>query len=338
MKFKFLLSLIMVLGLGVTSAPTVNAEDSAEHTPESVRDFINENAVWGKVKTNGSIPVGSKEISLLVTFESQEDALINFKQMYNEQLSLMKEKETLQELSDENYNEYYSLLRTNGEKYFPSDELNAIYGFFDIYENNNHNQIIKENAMKLNFRSTLEERGELLEQIDSLSPDYNERVSQVASARYVTHLSQINVSAATSYARTYGPAGKYNRSYTYYEKADCTNFASQIAYASGLRQGTSWKPYTGPWINANSFSALWGKKGKATKWSAFVSTLKPGNFIGADFSGDGVMDHLAYITANGSTSTVKEIAQHTKDYVSMSNNTVWPTDSPTRILWIIGNP
>lgn len=337
MKIKALLSAMMILCLGITSTQVVNAEDIAEETPESVRDYINENATWGKVKTNGSIPVGNKEISLLVTFESQEDALLKFKQMYNENISLMKVQENLQELSDENYNEYFSLLRKDGEKYFPLDELNTIYAFFDIYENNDHNQIIKENAMKLNFRSTLAEKNQLLEEIDSLSPDYNERVSQVAESRYVTHLSQINVSAATAYARKYGPENKYNRNYNYYS-ADCTNFASQIAYAGGLRQGTSWKPYTKPWINANSFAIAWGKKGNSKKWSDFVKTLKPGKFIGADYSGDGTLDHIAYITANGSTSTIKEIAQHTGDYVKMSDKTGWKNDSPTRILWIIGNP
>ena len=147
----------------------------------------------------------------------------------------------------------------------------------------------------------------------------------------------INVTKATNYAKKY--ANNPNSSYKYYSGADCTNFASQIAYAGGLRYAPVWQPYTKPWINANFFGIVWGKKGKSTKWSTFVKQLIPGMFIAADFGGDGALDHVAYVAANGSSSSNKYIAQHTANYYlrSDSNKSNWKNDTASRVLWIIGN-
>ena len=116
---------------------------------------------------------------------------------------------------------------------------------------------------------------------------------------------------------------------------DCTNFASQIAYAGGLRYAPVWQPYTKPWINANFFGIVWGKKGKSTKWSTFVKQLIPGMFIAADLGGDGALDHVAYVAANGSSSSNKYIAQHTANYYlrSDSNKSNWKNDTASRVLY-----
>ena len=68
-----------------------------------------------------------------------------------------------------------------------------------------------------------------------------------------------------------------------------------------------------------------------------MKTLKPGDFIAADWGGDGHIDHIAYVAANGSSSSNKYIAQHTSNYYKRSDQTNWPKDSSTRVLWKAGN-
>lgn len=58
-------------------------------------------------------------------------------------------------------------------------------------------------------------------------------------------------SAAAYYALKY--ALTPNKSYKYYNGADCTNFVSQALRYGGIPHFKEWKPYTNAWINAGSF-------------------------------------------------------------------------------------
>ena len=60
--------------------------------------------------------------------------------------------------------------------------------------------------------------------------------------------SNFNITEACAYAETF--ALKPNPNYKSFEGTggDCTNFASQILYAGGIKQTKAWAPYTNPWI------------------------------------------------------------------------------------------
>lgn len=206
--------------------------------------------------------------------------------------------------------------------------------FFDIYENNDENkQIIEYNKMYQKTKNT-----HYLEMLDSLLPDYNERLNVSANVYAATSITNMpNKNAAIDYAKKY--AVNANPKYNYYAGGDCANFASQIAYAGGMKQTVYWKPYTYCWVNADGFSgAAFGKKNKSTKWSSFVKYLKPGSFIAVDFNGDGKIDHIAFVTGNGPSASSKYIAQHTENYHKLSTDTKWPNDSGKRVLYTVGNP
>ena len=309
----------------------------------STKDFINEKSVWGKVKLNGSKDLGDVTVELQVTYENPEESLNKFKSLYRKELTEIQMEEQLDELNDKNYRQYYLVFLEKGEQYVDLDKLNDIFAFFDIYENDEQNRQFISAINQYQSRNNQTDRNELLSEMMSYSPDYNQSfedlvVSQMPQSKQIIHLQDINVTNATNYAKKY--AENINNAYNYYAGADCTNFASQIAYAGGLRGGVAsiaWKPYTSAWINANTFCGIWGKRGRSTKWSTFVKKLKPGDFIAADWGGDGHIDHIAYVAANGSSSSNKYIAQHTDDYYERSDQTNWPKDSSTRVLWKAGN-
>ena len=338
-------SAMLLSALPVHAANMVTTTDGhgeSETVEETVR-FINEHNDWGIVKANGSVQVGSQTVDLLVTFQSPEAAMANFKNKYGDELKQIQRDHGWDVLNDENYHEYYHAILTQGDQYFSDEEINTVYGFFDLYENEDQNKEMREMVTKLVTAPYKEDREASLQKIDSISPSYNQPVSRAASTKTVRYIGDIDVTKATNYAKKY--AKNANPAYKNFMSTggDCTNFASQIAYAGGLRYAPVWQPYTKPWINANSFGIVWGKKEKSTKWSIFVKKLKPGMFIAADFGGDGALDHVAYVAANGSSSSNKYIAQHSAKaegfYYARSDSTTsnWDKASNSCVLWIIGN-
>ena len=74
-------SAMLLSALPVHAANMVTTTDGhgeSETVEETVR-FINEHNDWGIVKANGSVQVGSQTVDLLVTFQSPEAAMANFK-------------------------------------------------------------------------------------------------------------------------------------------------------------------------------------------------------------------------------------------------------------------
>ncbi|MEI3148048.1 MAG: amidase domain-containing protein [Merdibacter sp.] len=173
----------------------------------------------------------------------------------------------------------------------------------------------------------------------------NQPLSRAASTKTVCYIGDIDVALkqqdyVKKYAKNANPAYK-NFMYT---GGDCTNFASQIRYGGGLRYAPGGRTiYQAVDQCQRLLSVSYGTKKKSTKWSIFVKKLKPGMFIAADFGGDGALDHVAYVAANGSSSSNKYIAQHSAKaegfYYARSDSTTsnWDKDSKSRVLWIIGN-
>lgn len=121
---------------------------------------------------------------------------------------------------------------------------------------------------------------------------------------------------------------------TYWGGGDCTNFASQILAASGVRQVTSTSKYTGwwhrrtapsahehsiSWINANTFARYMGVGYKGRNHSSFAASIRKYDFIAYDKTSDGQWDHMAYVNADdnyvGSYGYHDyKVAQHSNDY------------------------
>lgn len=91
-----------------------------------------------------------------------------------------------------------------------------------------------------------------------------EAAKQVQPDAVKPRFSSYDLYAARSYAQTY--AINPNMQYLEY-KTDCTNFASQILYAGGMKQNDRWKysPLSGTgatspfrtWVNAHTFTEYW---------------------------------------------------------------------------------
>ena len=102
-------SAMLLSALPVHAANMVTTTDGhgeSETVEETVR-FINEHNDWGIVKANGSVQVGSQTVDLLVTFQSPEAAMANFKNKYGDELKQIQRDHGWDVLNDENYHEYY---------------------------------------------------------------------------------------------------------------------------------------------------------------------------------------------------------------------------------------
>lgn len=79
---------------------------------------------------------------------------------------------------------------------------------------------------------------------------YNEiqSISYHFSTRKVKEISKFNISDACNYAEKF--ALIFNPEYISYEKngGDCTNFASQIVHAGGIKKTNTWTPYSNTWL------------------------------------------------------------------------------------------
>ena len=143
-------SAMLLSALPVHAANMVTTTDGhgeSETVEETVR-FINEHNDWGIVKANGSVQVGSQTVDLLVTFQSPEAAMANFKNKYGDELKQIQRDHGWDVLNDENYHEYYHAILTQGDQYFSDEEINTVYGFFDLYENEDQNKEMREMVTK----------------------------------------------------------------------------------------------------------------------------------------------------------------------------------------------
>lgn len=341
-KILLLISFIVLFNSLVTTKMIANSENDAVDlsSPEKVKEYIDSYSKWGKTKTNGEVEINGKLISLQVTFENREQSLENFLSEYYLEINQIQSNNNLSNLTSQNYGIYYDYIKNSGELFFADNDYLDVLAFFDIYENDDYNlEIIEYSKTLNNSRLSYSTMEDVLYDIDCISPDYNERLSNqmiMFSAKGLASLP--NKTNAINYAKKY--AVTPNQAYTNFanQGGDCTNFASQIARAGGMPDQVYWKPYVYSWVNAHGFAIAYGKKNQTKTWNTLASKLYPGSFIGEDFTGDGTMDHIAFITGNGPTSTQKYIAQHTTNYHRLSTNTNWPNNNSSRILWQIGNP
>ena len=105
---------------------------------------------------------------------------------------------------------------------------------------------------------------------------------------------------ARQYARTY--ARTPNPNFGYIEKADCTNFVSQIMLAGGKNYSPKWMTantlgvwhFTKAWANADHFVNRWGLDYTFSDHTSFSKKIKKGDYITYDKNSDGTWDHMGF--------------------------------------------
>ena len=170
------------------------------------------------------------------------------------------------------------------------------------------------------------------------------------------------VDYAIQYAENYNPMYAY-----FWIGGDCTNFASQILLAGGVKMhdemwpdteqgwwyrgaGTNKADCSISWKNADRFVRYMGTNGNEyTSFYTFASKLMSGDHIALDFESDGNWNHMGFVTYIGSYNTYYyydddnvrhskyyrdfAVAQHTSNYhawTSSDNNNWEKADGSAR--------
>lgn len=269
---------------------------------------------------------------MLDEFKDADAALAYFKETYPEFLDRAR-KDGLPELSVENATDYKQYAQSQ-ETSMDVSEWNGVLGFLDIFENPVENRTIRQEVelREDSVDAGAREKSEAKAEAELFLPMTN--ASDLPEIMPLN--SGINLQAARNYAAKY--AVKYNTKYGYerskiFLEADCTNFASQILYAGGVKMVNSSSQASGwwwkakgnrsiSWIQANTFARYMGKGYSTKKWKSFVDNVRSGDLIAYDDGDDGSIDHIGFVY-NTSAAAI-QIAQHSTDYLKWSNNTGWP--------------
>jgi hypothetical protein len=134
-------------------------------------------------------------------------------------------------------------------------------------------------------------------------------ISAIQEEQIATGNATVNRSAVASYATTYWSS--YNRSYRSFSPTDCTNFVSQAVRAGGWPDVPGWyrsTPYwwynalnqTWTWVNAH-YWALFTYNRPRGSIARYVSDLRVGDVLEADWDADGNIDHAMVVTAKTGT-------------------------------------
>lgn len=100
-----------------------------------------------------------------------------------------------------------------------------------------------------------------------------------------------NPVAAIAYADRWAMSANTG-SYVFHNGVDCANFVSQCLFAGGLPQSSTWKPESVAWVNCQAQQSYFGSLYSAPV-TASASTVKIGNPVYYDWTGDGHYDHTA---------------------------------------------
>lgn len=100
-----------------------------------------------------------------------------------------------------------------------------------------------------------------------------------------------NPAATIAYADRWAMSANTG-SYVFHNGVDCANFVSQCLFAGGLPQSSTWKPESVAWVNCQAQQSYFGSLYSAPV-TASASTVKIGNPVYYDWTGDGHYDHTA---------------------------------------------
>ena len=213
---------------------------------------------------------------------------------------------------------------------------------FDICENtilNNESKKIYNNG---NFNEN-----ELALYLPYTEPLYKKYEQNSGISTFATN--SFNISKAVTYAQKW--ARTYNYNFACFPGKDCTNFASQIARAGGIKDKSGWyykstQNYSKTWSVADQFVKYWKVSYSTTSFKNFSTKLKKGNFIAYDKNNDGKYDHVAFVTERSSKTVTTEkvtytdfrIAQHSSNYLEWVSSSSCNWEKITGIKVIIKTP
>lgn len=268
--------------------------------------FETSNALEGlggaSIKTE--IESGDKTWKLLPTFNDPEQAIESIKNKSSKAINLLREEFDLPEFSSESWDKYRAAIyRMYEREGCPSwyvegnDEINALESFFDIYENEDDNEEIENTLISAQISplSTEQDQDRAEEELLETLPDQNvlnengydedNAANEGARAR-----KDFNVAKGVAYAKKYAGSKNFPK-YAYFTwpfGGDCTNFASQILEAGGVKQIKSsddkkgwWhKSHNGAhthsqsWIKARTFAKYMGVSYKTKSHKSFSKKVK----------------------------------------------------------------
>jgi hypothetical protein len=312
--------------------------------------------LFGEINREQTITINGVKNPLYCTFVNQDDALAKLRKLASGILSEISSLYGLGEINDNNW-EYYQYAALNlpkTSKYYSEDNLQReiLADFFDIYENVKANNEILEQFSGYERKQSISQ--EKLYEAGLLLPSYTtlaERSNRQVETQNHLMVSLPNVDAAISYAKKYA----VNANKSGYGEArggiknsvmDCTNFASQILEASGVKQviynvdTKGWwhkkngdkHTYSASWINSNTFARYMGVRYTATNHKYFSRNIKKGDFITYDKTYDGSWDHIGFVTDRKDIEICYEkgefynykVAQHTENYHKWADESNWP--------------
>ncbi|WP_294371439.1 amidase domain-containing protein [uncultured Clostridium sp.] len=123
-----------------------------------------------------------------------------------------------------------------------------------------------------------------------------ENILKKYDAKESLRFSNFNVDNACSYAEKF--ALTPNPEYISYEKngGDCTNFASQILLAGGLKKTYTWTPYSNAWLRVEELYSYLLYNKLAYRVNDKSSDLKRGTLIQFNIPQTGRYSHTGFIT------------------------------------------
>lgn len=370
---KNFLAALMVTLL-VLSMPIVSFSESEnkDYKNDEITEFISIKDEFDSMfllKEKERINIQSVENSLLQEFESQSDAISKIKNRCENVLINLEEYYGFDNLSDENWKEYQEALYRILDDEFASfrvSESDYEYGyrflraFFDIYENKEKNETVKE-ALSLGLDKVISVEGEekatnevIAENLPYDSPysvGYWKLISisdlelnyDIIEEKSVDKTREsINLEPAIEYATNHA-TNPNEDSYYYFSRGDCTNFVSQILEVSGVQQEVYDSVYSGwwhkynpnAWFNKHTHSRSWTMADTFARYMGVVLTrnnhrnfsanVYAGSIIGADWTDDGDWEHMAFVTQAdnyvGSYGYYDyKVAQHTRNHHKWTSN------------------
>lgn len=364
MKKLILATTILGLFATTSSIHASSNNDFGQDSLDVIHSSVNDNAgKYGNIVYGGDIVVNGKTQYLFFEYEDLHQALENCKDIHKDILLQIEEMYGLDKLSIDNWklyadkiNQYKhdtAILDESGNQTLSNeDDMIELEKFFDIFENKFENDKIK----KLVNETRLEKTSVNEEKVALLLPNYSPMAEEFTAGNLETQnnrrkaedLTRIN-DQGVNYAIRH--ATSINHPKYFYFNADCTNFASQILEASGVRQVGGSNEYTGwwhtgsgtsyghkhsiSWINANTFARYMGVGYTTKDHYYFSQNIKKYDFIAYDKASDGSWDHIAYVVADnnyvGNYGYYDyRVAQHTTNYVAWTSSS---TNNWEKIGW-----
>ena len=331
----FALVIAMVATMSVSAFAAAKVENSHAGGSEIVTGTV-KSSVYMESKypdiSFESIKIDNTGVKLYPEFVERDKAFDYLITNYSDVILFLQKKFNLDEISMENWQEYYYALREAGNE-VPGEKEIEMLQFFDIFENQERNDEVRElyNQVKLTKTS----KADILDELNLFLP-YDPRKHSVTPKASIG----LDVEAAIRYAEKHATSPN-KRDYAYFPGKDCTNFTSQILEAGGIDQEDYYPDetrgwwhrvyycwFTGDthyhsisWIRADTFARYMGVGYKTKVHEDFSENLKKGDLIAYDASSDGDWDHIGFVTDIGDTVirdgkiyTDYKVAQHSRNY------------------------